>query len=463
MISGHSFHGKLEGAIRQLEELAAEKAQRVDRLRREQSQLRKRVASALTQIARVQALALDADELEGYDAQTRTLDEGLGARRGEGVKLQASVRRCAAEVAALQDQEATVARELDAANEQWRDLARTVDQDLVRNAEHTALKKAANDAGERHGAAVAKVRAATEEMARKKSGYEQDPLFAYLLRVGYGTPAYKASNLVRTIDAWVARLCHFKEDVRDYEALMALPDYLNERAAAMEDAYNRAREQVASSRNQALHAAGGKPVVERIDDLEFKLGKIRERLKTAEDDSTQAQSAHLAFSNWEDDAARQLLETIQRTLATETLAQLADRVKRTESIEDDQALREVSVALDELQTCEAHLPPAQRAAQAAEARAVELRGVLSRYREKNYRSSDYDFDWNAERTLREYLETGLRAEDLWAKIAKSASYNPPNRPSRSSRSSSTSGGFGGGGFKSGGGFGGGGFTTGGGF
>jgi len=71
---------------------------------------------------------------------------------------------------------------------------------------------------------------AEQELAAKGAAYEADPLFAYLWRRRYGTPAYRAWPLARWLDGKVARLVGYDGARRNYQRLQELPLRLREHA-----------------------------------------------------------------------------------------------------------------------------------------------------------------------------------------------------------------------------------------
>ncbi len=81
--------------------------------------------------------------------------------------------------------------------------------------------------------AEAQAQAAEAEREEKRGPYEADPLFLYLWRSGYGTPAYRGSGFVRRMDRWVSRLIDFEAARANYHALTTLPDRLHAHAARL--------------------------------------------------------------------------------------------------------------------------------------------------------------------------------------------------------------------------------------
>jgi hypothetical protein len=99
---------------------------------------------------------------------------------------------------------------------------------------------------------------AEADRQQKRQPYEADPLFMYLWRRGYGTGAYKASNLVRFFDRKVAHLIDFETARVNFTMLMELPERLREHAERMRGSgpagADAVRKLVQAQRNPALQA-----------------------------------------------------------------------------------------------------------------------------------------------------------------------------------------------------------------
>ena len=67
-----------------------------------------------------------------------------------------------------------------------------------------------------------KTKQAEDDRIAKGKPYEQDELFQYLWKRGFGTPAYTAGPLTRIMDRWVARLAGYDKRV-DYAMLQEIP------------------------------------------------------------------------------------------------------------------------------------------------------------------------------------------------------------------------------------------------
>ena len=79
-------------------------------------------------------------------------------------------------------------------------------------------------------AAERKAAQAEADLAAKRVPYEQDPIFMYLWRRGFGTPRYTSTGLVRNLDRMVARHVGYADASRNYTMLTELPIRLREHA-----------------------------------------------------------------------------------------------------------------------------------------------------------------------------------------------------------------------------------------
>jgi hypothetical protein len=79
-------------------------------------------------------------------------------------------------------------------------------------------------------AAEGKAAQAEADLAAKRVPYEQDPIFMYLWRRGFGTSRYTSKGIVRSLDRMVARHVGYAEASRNYALLTELPIRLREHA-----------------------------------------------------------------------------------------------------------------------------------------------------------------------------------------------------------------------------------------
>ncbi|WP_026223141.1 hypothetical protein [Methylocystis rosea] len=103
--------------------------------------------------------------------------------------------------------------------------------------------------------AQAKAAQAEADRARKRSPYEQDPLFMYLWARKYGATDYQARAFTRYMDGLVARLIRFREARQNYETLNRLLTRLHEHAADVAAALGGEQQRFAALQQSAIERA----------------------------------------------------------------------------------------------------------------------------------------------------------------------------------------------------------------
>lgn len=464
MASGRTFSRKIDEAIASINAQLNEATAKFDQLTRLKTSIRQKIAEAFQQIARVQAEAIDAHEIQANDALAKDADRVTERRNEARDTLKAKLTSLAGELDAGRKVEGEAQAARDAAAGVLDGICRKVDDGLGGNDNFKALSLLAKDAEGRARAAVAKAMAASQERDSKAGAYEADPVFMYLRNRGFGASAYRANPLVRTIDGWLARLCGFDRAAKDYESLTLLPTYLADHARAMQAAAVDAEERVRVKRRETLEDAGVRAAEKELASKEQALTEAAGVVEGIQEQIQETHSALNKLSHWQDKEGAALLDRLSEAFAEEGLLQLSIRVSATADAEDDEQLdeiRKLRKSISEIDEETAALTPKIKT---LTDRASSLAGVKRQYKSKGYDSSDYTIRTSGSSDLLEGFVLGTIASgDLWRGIERSASYDPPQ-----TSSSSSGGGFdfgGGGGFSSGGGFGGGGggFSTGGGF
>jgi hypothetical protein len=136
--------------------------------------------------------------------------------------------------------------------------------------------KAASDAATGIADEAEKKAANSEaELSAKRKPYDDDPLFVYLWKRGFGTSRYLAGNLVRFMDRVVADFIDFAGVRPNYAALIEIPLRLREHATA--------KRATAEERLAALSSIERRAMVEAgIEPKERALAEARHRLAAAD-------------------------------------------------------------------------------------------------------------------------------------------------------------------------------------
>ena len=231
MLSGRKALGRIDDTLgsarRRIEQLDAE----LKTFSTSVAQNRQAQVTALRELAAIRLDALRRDELaEHFDSTDRDVKHLLDERDGV--------------LATLEERFTVESNALDSLEARRDDVHSVVDNAARALAECEANAQKALESDDafqaqldttRKADAIAigaedKASVAQEDRVDKGKPYENDELFMYLWQRGYGTSEYRANPLARMLDAWVARLCGYREARANYWMLLEIPQRLKEHA-----------------------------------------------------------------------------------------------------------------------------------------------------------------------------------------------------------------------------------------
>jgi hypothetical protein len=303
----------------------------------------------------------------------------------------------------------------------------------------------------------------------KRKPYEADPLFMYLWKRGFGTASYSASNFVRLMDRWVARLVGFDTARPNYVMLNEIPLRLRENAAQREKELEREHQALAAIERKALEDAGVKP-------LEAELGKARALLDSATKSLNDAQTALGALDKERAQAMEQgdrqahddAIGVLSQALARDDIQTLYKDALATKTGDDDKLVQKIDETQRSMAKADAEVARIRDEARETARRRGELEGVRDNMRQRQYDQPWGGFELGGGQQMGDViggiirgaiqgavlwsiLEGGYRRRDYGRGSWPGSSVPPLHLPSSSIPRM--------GGFGSRGGFGGGGFRT----
>ena len=337
---------------------------------------------------------------------------------------------------------------------------------------------------------------AEADRAEKGQPYRDDPLFIYLWERGYGTGAYKAGNLTRMLDGWVARLVGFTEARANYAMLTAIPDRLREHADRLAADVAALDERVAEMERAALDAAGGAEARAELEAAQARVAAIDTQIVEREDAREELTQKQKQIADGGDPAFARAVDMLAEAISTTGIEKLLAAARATDTGEDDAIVARLEDTRRRIAEEQAELDDERGRLKTLEVRRRELEDIEFEFRTSRY--DDPRSRFGEERLvgdfLTEFLKGGMSAAAYWDMWRNSQGWSgtsgpivPTGRPGRRGKrggftippggfsprppsggnwggfSRPRGGGFGGGGFKTGGGFKGGGFKTGGGF
>ncbi len=480
MLSGRQVLDSVDERLARAEREARAAQQEADTLVARRDTLRTDETAALRDLARLRVDALQGrtasiDRLNAAEAQALAALTARRAMLADADATLAERRQAATAAMAARDEAAAVLRQAEAAARQRLQAARAA---IEGNLEWQRLRDAAAEAARVAERAAQKARFAEQDLAAKGKPYLDDPIFAYLWKRGYGTPAYRAGPPVRLLDGWAARIARFEPARRDYAMLVDLPRQLAAHAGRMAAAVPAAAEALAAYERQAA----GLPPDAQHAALQAALDAAEQRHEAVQAALAEMEAARNRIAGTDDEATRQAVASLEAALAQTPLRALRDAAARTPMPQDDALVARLERAAAERAAVERTLPQEQAEAAAAWSRLEELRGLRQEARQRGVQGSGFSIGSGAlvGALLGEVLRGGISRGGFFDRLGQRQlpggvlgdgpwGSNWPGGdsglPSPGPWGGDPGGGFGGdGGFRTGGGMdGGGGFKSGGGF
>lgn len=463
----------------------------VDALRGETATLSKRLAELTREAERAQAdEGRETARLAQFrldELAARRVGERLGSAEREAMvqmaHKQVAQERCDADIAVSverqRDFEAQRQREVaerDALLARFeRDHADVAERTRASDAWRVLDERADRLAGQ---SALAQDKAAQSEADRVAKGqpYEADTLFIYLWDRQFGSAAYRAGALTRTLDGWVANLIGYHDASRNYRLLIALPGQLRRHADALKAQADEAQSDVERFEQQALDEAGVLSLQKRLEQAGARIDALAVKVAAEEKSHAHLLTRRGELADGTDEFTRKALAALNRAIAEAPADTLKAVASQTPSGHDDRVVAGIERARESKARLQVDIGACklEHGKQlAALGRVEELR---RRFRDERYDGgdSDIDDDLDWDDMLGGVLRGVLEMTRAWERVQRHQRFRlpkgiriPGGMPDifgGGRRSGRRSGGFGGNIFKGGGGFGGGGgFKSGGGF
>jgi hypothetical protein len=306
------------------------------------------------------------------------------------------------------------------------------------------------EAVERHAeiagmADEAKKKAAQSEADREEKGrpYREDVLFIYLWDRGYLTPAYKAGNVARMLDAWVARLVRYAAARPNYAMLNEIPLRLREHAERLAEDEIAAEDTITALETKAFDAAGGRPARAAMEAAQAKIAELDEKLVAAEDAREALVAEQKALAEGRDPKFESAVEVLTSAMRGTDIAQLMDDARKTATPEDDAITIKIDEVRRRVTEDEGELSDQRARLKTLETRRRELEDIEYEFKKARFddpRSSFRKDDLVGD-LLTEFLKGGMTAATYWGHWRHSqdwaAGSGPIVRPTRSSSSPSS--------------------------
>lgn len=435
-------------------------------LKDRQLRLQREEAETYQKLARIRLAAGNKDDLiarlTAVDDNVRAV---LGARSSATTAVDIDISRIEADTARLRAEREKAAEAVAERQQAVIDAETAVRQRLEATPEYQA-QQAASEAAAR---VVTQARQKTEqaEADRREKGkpYEDDPLFQYLWRRGFATPAYAGGVLTRMLDRRVANIVGYDQARADYVMLREIPERLARHADRVAEAAAAEAAKLHAMQQAAL--AEAEPAARRAElaEAETAVDALDDAIEASGKAHVEAIGRRALIVRGDDPQSRAAMRVIEDALRDQDLQALRTAAAATGTEADDEAVAHLARIEEEERQVARALKEAMREREELQARMTEIGSVRRDYRRRGYNRGMFDAASGAfiGSLLAELLRGGLSRDGFWDQLGR---HQRPG-PGSDSWGGGWGGGFGGGGdFGTGGGFGGGSggdFRTGGGF
>jgi Chromosome segregation ATPases len=289
----------------------------------------------------------------------------------------------------------------------------------------SGLKSSVEDKRER----LARVEA---ECSSKVEAYENDELFLYLRKRGFGTEGYSSTGIIARLDHWVSRLVNYDKASADYEHLLKIPGWhrddleqsdarLVEMSNKLDEVQKKAFATLVPYKNK-LRAAGKAldAAAEAIADEHHKIAAAQRTLSEA--------------SIAQDDDLKKIKRELANALERINIRDLQELAKRTDTKEDDVIVQKIIQNRNDLADIESQSNKFAREIAGLKQRAKEFETIESKMRRKSWHHSDHSFSGSMDTHLANMLLGVVTADAVWR--AMSNAHRDPAPSYRESVSSS---------------------------
>lgn len=459
MLSGLQVLGSIDQALLQAQQQTGALDQELHDLGDQLLRLREQEGAAYRTLAQVR---LGAPKGDGLIERLKAIDGN--------VRLALQERSTAAKeintaIAAIQQESEALRTERERATaliEERQAALMAAEEATIRALEQTqpyqAQREAAVQADRIAAAAEQKATQAEADRVEKGKPYEQDELFQYLWKRGFGTSTYSGRGVTRLLDRWVARLVAFDKARADYAMLQEIPRRLAEHAERQRAKAHEEAEKLKELQRAALD--GGEAPARRAElaEAEAKVDAIDDAIEANADKAIAAFGRRAALSQSEGSVLAAATDVIEKELRSQDLQALRMAAAETASPDDDAAVRRLQQIEAEERQVTAAIERMKAERETQRRQMAEIESLRRDYRRRGYNRGMFDAAGGAMigSLLAELLRGGLSRGGFWDRMDRHQ--QPWPQPG---------GGGGGGGWGGGGGSGtdsgGGDFRTGGGF
>lgn len=382
-------------------------------------------ARAIDGLARVRLDAARRGEaVQHLEAATKDAQEILAAREAAMDSIADRTLAASDAVEALEDRRETLHETVDAAARTLAEREAAAQKSLETDDAFLAQLERSREADAIAERAQEKASLAYEDRRRKGEPFESDVLFMYLWDRGYGTSAYSANPIARMLDAWVARLCRFKDARANYWMLLEIPKRLSEHADHARTAAEAEVDRLQDLEEQAAANSNVPEARDALQQLEKQLDEIDADIESAERALDELRVEQGRYSAGEDDHMLRALRVFSAAMERRDLSELTTLARATLTDEDDAIVDELRHLRRQQDDLESDLREhsdmqRERLSHIQQLESVRRNFKRNRYDDIHSRFSRGDF---IERMIGEVVSGVVQGSALWETLRRYQKY-----------------------------------------
>ncbi|MBB4053797.1 hypothetical protein GGR20_003464 [Devosia subaequoris] len=426
-IRGPQALASLEEAMRDIRREEDELSKRVSRAAERASKIREHEAELFRQLARLRLDPVVQAELDGrISAAEARARETLKAHAKDVSKAEKSIRALDASRAELTEKRAAAIAVLEEQQSQLRSLSAAQSSKLAADPVYAAKRAETEELDRIAEQSLRKTEQAEADREEKGRPYREDPLFMYLWEAGYGTSAYKASNLIRYFDGMVANLVDFSKARPNYAMLNEIPLRLREHAERQEANVSAAEAELAALEMAAVDAAGGKPLRQAIAVEQQSVETLDAEIARLEDERDAAAEALQTLAEGKDPAFEGAAAELAAALGREDIRTLLAEARQTRTGQDDTLVAQIDEARARLREEEEESREQRERLKTLAARRRELEDIQWEFKKQRFDDpgSSFKEDRLVGDLLNDFLRGGISAASYWDQWRKSQNWAP---------------------------------------
>jgi chromosome segregation ATPase len=425
MWTGRQTLGSIDSTLEQLRKQFEQTDSQIQAVSRELVELRQQEGSHYSKLAGIRLdQHISGDIAEGLDAADRRVTELLAERDRALTSLNQQIEQAREQEAALEKKRQQQGDLVDEAAEELDNIEAAVQAALEQDSAYTARFEAAgkSDSVARH--AEEKTAQAEADRIKKGRPYEEDPLFTYLWKRGYGTSEYSANPVIRFLDKWVSNLCSYDEARPNYSMLLEIPKRLRQHAERLRTAANWEYEVLTKMEEKAAEQGGVLGKRHALEEAEQRAEKTDTEIQEIETLIQGLLEARASFAEGRDRYFRSCIETLSAAFQRENILALHKYALTTSTAEDDEIVYGLSDLNEKKKELESSMEQHKMIYEKQLARLRELEGVRSRYKQKRYDNIHSVFQnvGLLALLLSQFLNGATSGDDLWRTLQREHRY-----------------------------------------